>query len=195
MTGLFNYYSNKKGDYLKNLVFVEESSRYSNSRGDPPTIVDHNVVTASTAYNWISASKENSYFIVAFHIYSLKLTSYSVRMRNDDYINFPLEWKLSGSNNKIDWEVVHHRQRTEGKIDLNDTRHYDVKTNKRYIYFRFMQIGNNSMPSGSWPYCFTMGKIEFFGALSNFYNLMTCFKQSRSLFSRMFLMNVLLITS
>ena len=102
MTGLFNYYSNKKGDYLKNHVVVEESSRYESSRGVPSTIVDHNVVKALYSNNWISANKQNSYFIVIFHNYSFKLKSYSVRMRNENDSNRPLEWELSGSNNKID---------------------------------------------------------------------------------------------
>ena len=196
MTGLFNYYSNKKGEFLKNLVIVEESSRLESKRGAPSTIVDHNVVNASITKNWISANKENSYFIVILHNYSFKLTSYSVRMRNDVNGNYPLEWQFSGSNNKIDWEVIHHRQRTDGNIGLNETRHYNVKANNKYACFRFMQIGNNSSPGGTEPYSFSMGKIEFFGTLSNFDNsMMTCYKQSRSFFSKIFLINVLMITS
>ena len=184
MTGLFNYYSNKQGEYLKNLVVVEESSRYESTRGDPFTIVDHNVVGVGYCYNWVSGSNKNSYFIVIFHNHSFKLTSYSVRMRNEYYDNLPLEWQLSGSNNKVDWELIHHRQRSEGKIDTNDTRHYDVKTNKRYTCFRFMQIGKNSSPQTNVPYSFSMGKIEFFGALSNTDYQMTCHEKSRSYFSK-----------
>ena len=196
MTGLFNYYSNKKGEYLKDLVVVEESSRYESSRGAPFTIVDHNVVKALYSNNWISANEENSYFIVVLLNFSFKLTSYSVRMRNEGSGNFPLEWELSGSNNKNDWEVIHHRQRTEGNIGQNNVRHYNVRTNKRYAYFRFIQRGQNSAPHGTEPYSFSMGKIEFFGTLSNFaYSMITCNKQPRSFFSKIFLMNVLMITS
>ena len=196
MTGLFNYYSNKKGNCLKYLVLVEESSRYSSTRGDPSTIVDHTVVTVGNKYNWISASSKNSYFTIVLHNFSFRINSYSVRMRNDDNINRPLEWELSGSNNGIDWETIHHRSRSEGIIDVNDTRHYNVNTNKKYACFRFTQIGMNSTPNENNPYSFTMGKVEFFGTLSNFDQpKITCHMHSRSFFSRIFSVNVLLITS
>ena len=86
MNGLFSYYSSKKGDYLKSIVSVDNSSRFSEERGVAFAIVNHNFDSATHPHNWISGNKEKSNFTINLHAEYFKLESYSVKMRSDDVI-------------------------------------------------------------------------------------------------------------
>jgi len=163
LDGLFKDYTNQGITQLTSFARVEASSTYSDVRGKPISLIDHNITGSEQRYNWISKNVVGSYFIIHLNTHQIKVSSYSLRMRTDHSSNIPVEWKVEGSNNLIDWNILHHRPRIDGLIEKGKLGHWTLNTTKYYRYFKFTQIGKNYNVNGEYHYVFSFNKVEFFG--------------------------------
>ena len=163
--GVFYYFHTKYSNTtIKKLVKLEVTSTVS-GRGSPYNAINPFILGRDQKDNWCARSKENSSFIIKLLRDRLKINSYAIRSRIDIDYNTPLELTLEGSNDNINWKLLHHKERND-ELKLKDSRgNWTVNNNDLFKSFRITQIGENYYTNYDERYVFAFNKIELFGSL------------------------------
>lgn len=96
---------------------------------------------------------------------TVNLTSYTIRNWTGDYK--PKSWRIVGSNDHEEWDVVDHRvNNSELKSHGVQHRFENTKTDNYYRYIRYIQeeVWDRDSIYNS---CIVLTRIEFFGSISS----------------------------
>ena len=166
--GLFSYlYCHKKypTNYVNKIVKASASSVYAN-RSDPYVTINPCIQKTELGDYWISENIPNSSFSISFINHLFALDSYTIQSRDFADYNIPLEWILEGSNDNLNWETIHFKERGNEINGEKKTFNWSCESKTSiYSYFKFTQIGENQHHSDDQKYMFAIGSIELFGTL------------------------------
>ena len=128
----------KRAESIDGIVYV--STTNSSHVVDESNWGDSDVIlNDKTDRQNIFASKNinNSYVIINFHKHRVKLTSYTISSRygTEDKLT---DWNLTGSNDKIHWQLIDEKSTNELVPDLA-YKNYNVFCGNAFQYFRIMQ--------------------------------------------------------
>ena len=163
LTGIIHYLQIRYKNNAKNLVKTQNSTQQFDELnwGSSDVLINYELYASIGQNNWCSQRFDNSYFILYFPKNFVKIMNYTFVNRNYNKLNFPVNWKVEGSNNGNNWEYIDHRKDYRELNDLGVMKTFQVNSPGKYQYFRFMQNGTNY---NSQLY-FTLGKIDIFGML------------------------------
>ncbi|OHS99927.1 hypothetical protein TRFO_33576 [Tritrichomonas foetus] len=104
-----------------------------------------------------SEDKPNSCVYIDFGLYCPNITSYQIKM-NEDQTNIMNEWDFSGSNDLLQWDIIHSKTKRDS---FNRQRIFTVTftSTRQYRYFRLKVVGKNSGGTHE----FIAGSISLFG--------------------------------
>ena len=183
--GLFHLYRNSIDSFFR----ITSSSTYPNR----DTITK---ILEEEGGNWLSLPEENSSFNIQFLRFPLKISSYTLRSRNNLHWNLPLEWKLEGSNNNETWNLLHYHPRNTDLIGLGIVKNYETAKpwEGYYHFFKVTQLGINGYTSNdddhpNNSFVFSMNKVDFFGEI--LFSINTCMKRYASVYYSLFILFVL----
>ena len=149
---------------IDKLVSITTSSNYP-GRGKPIYVIDPHF-TYTNENNWITQSRQNSYFQFTFLRDSLHLTSYSLKARTDKSINMPNEWTFEGSNDETNWTLIHRKSSGDELSNAGNTIRYYCKANESFRSFKITQLETNrNTYDKSEQYIFGLNKLEVYGKL------------------------------
>lgn len=129
--------------------------------GDVKTVID--LDNAHDDTRWFSQDEENSYVIFSFNKKKIALSHYAINTPQNcsQYLPFPKNWTVQGSNDKLYWITIHHKVSIRLK-NPGSVRLYRCPTqSKPYKYIRFIQMGENHLGD----HRFLLSKIELFGTI------------------------------
>ena len=146
--------------------FVKVDGPFVSERGKPIDMINHSITSTDPLYNWISTTGENTSFIVTFLKNRIKMSGYSFKSRTDLYGNYPAEWIVEGSNNKKNWEFIHHHERSNEIASKGAEGTWNCTSSFFYKSIKVTQLGSNAATVDN-KYYFSMYRIEFFGKISS----------------------------
>ena len=173
------------------LVNIQHSSQQisSNEWGPSQSLINYSLVKAECQSNWCSESIENSNFTIKFTKHSIDITRYTFITRNILSAEFPMNWKVEGSNDDVTWEYIDHRLMQTDMSEVAKKKTYEVLGPGRYKYFRFVHNGTNS--DGHWHFC--LGKVDIFGKLYGVND--TCRQSYKRKESKLYILLLILTSS
>lgn len=122
---------------------VSSSSIYSASY---PAWYAFNGTTNGAGDCWASSGISSPQWLQIKLDYPLKIGSYSITSRNsgssEDINQSPKDWILQGSDNGTTFDNL-HTIINEVSWQANETRVFDVSTDKEYLYYRLYITSNN----------------------------------------------------
>ncbi|OHT13611.1 hypothetical protein TRFO_03386 [Tritrichomonas foetus] len=115
-------------------------------------------------YNGKGFSENSQWLMVRFLIYKVKLSAYTLAVPQEKAdLCQPKHWKLLGSNDGKEWNVVDERNCQ----DLNRARAiavFKLNNNTFYSRFKFVQLENHcKTPKPEEKFEFSLCHVEFFG--------------------------------
>lgn len=152
-----NYKNRNNFIEMKNSTLQVDSQNW----GSIYTIVNYTLYTSEGQSNWCSKNIPNSNFTMIFKGFSIRITNYTFTTRNYNANDFPMNWKVEGSNNGKDWIYIDHKIDQKSLLKLGATKTFGVEKTGRYSQFRFVQNGTTSNKC----HFFGLGKIDLFGEL------------------------------
>ena len=160
LNGVINYiYPIFKDNYNKIVTVQASSTNAAGWKSDALIIPTRNSTQMSD--NWASDNEPNSWFIVHFHRHLISITHYSMRTQSNHGCEHPKSWKIEGSLDGENWNLIDEKNEYTELSGANILRTFRATNRGRYSYFRVNQTGINSSGSNY----FDLGKIEFFGTL------------------------------
>ena len=111
----------------------------------------------------------------------LKLSSYSLRARLDKDINTPLEWILEGSNEMKSWSFLHHKERGYELAYRGNEGNWEVDAKVFFRMFKLTMLGENIKYAEDQRFIFSLNKVEVFGTLSPFKEVLSCKGKQRNI--------------
>ena len=163
---LYYFHTWYNSTLIKKLVKLEVTSTVS-GRGSPYNAINPFILSRKSEDNWVADSKENNSFTIKLLRDRLKIESYAMRSRIDRDHNMPLEFILEGSNDNINWKLLHHKERNEELKKQDSKGNWTITSNNNEPFrsFRITQIGENYHKTENEKYVFGFNKIELFGTL------------------------------
>ena len=163
--GIFNFMFSKLSEKkVKEIVHVSASSTL-NTRGDPFTTIDPNANETKYTDCWVSNPARNSNLTISFQNHQFAMDSYTLQSRKGLSVNVPVEWVIEGTNNFLNWETVHSKERDNEIVGDGKIYNWNVSSKKFFHTYRMTMIDENYYGSESQRYYFGLGRIEFFGSL------------------------------
>ena len=158
--GLFRKYTNKISS-----IFDVYCSSTMPGRGSVDNVIDQSIESNTLDTTWLSDNFTNSSFTISFHRFPFQLKSYSIKARTDSDVNYPAEWKVEGSNDNQTWSFLHYHPWSDELMEPGIIKHWELNSSIDgcFRYFRTTKLGISAKPDGTYPLCFSMNKIEFFG--------------------------------
>ena len=180
--GINNYLFNKKKLKLRQQV-TAEGEKYDETQADPIVIIDPSNDGTETIDNFASKNNESlAYFTFHYKYFALSVKNYTIRTRTDSpQENFPLSWKVEGSNDGNSWNKIHSTNNTEELRSTGALKTYESEDLNYYSFFRFTMTDLNS--GGGWwdqNWIFHVSKVEFFGSFAltkDPFAILTCFQK------------------
>ena len=165
LNGIFTflYYNLDEIEYNKR-INVESSSQYKEG-GGPPSILINPEVTGNTLNdNWHSENVLNSNVTFSLKRFKIKLTSYTLKSRNDISTIFPAEWVLDGrdSDKNNEWFTIDSPGYRTDICSQGAQKNFKVNCNEAFNQFRITQKQNYDYNGFKH---FVLNKVEFFGDL------------------------------
>lgn len=174
----YSYFKNYSSKFINKLVKIEASTT-SSSFGKPIILLNPDVNGASFTDIWQSESIENSSITISLLKERLLISSYSLKTRTFWSKNTPYEWVLEGSNDLINWVMIHHKSRGNELIATNSAGNWNCPSSAPYRFFKFIQLGENYKNNEDQRYMLTLSKIEFFGMIYP-NERVTCYQRKRN---------------
>jgi hypothetical protein len=84
--------------------------------------------------------------------------SYSIKSANSDFLK---NWKLEGSSDFLNWEVLDERKDETSLCSTNAIATFNCQSPKQFSIFRLIQNGKNSNGSDN----FQISRFSFFGSI------------------------------
>ena len=151
--GLFKFLRNSKKYSIHKNIIVKNNSLNNNSIYD--IFVPFGL---SDKFSWMSAEEENSWLMVSFPNFRVKVDSYAMKSYKWSY---PSSWKLYGKNNGEDWKEISF---VEGRTVLPEDQfaYVNCSSSNYYSSYKISMIG---IRSGDDPLkSFEILLLEFFGS-------------------------------
>ena len=169
--GINNLLFNKKHYDIKKHLTVK-GEKHEDIWGDPIVVFDPLKNTSAPSDNFVTPNnKDKVTFSVFYKFYSLQLTNYTIRTRTEGDINLPTGWKLEGSFDEINWQLLHNTTHCQDLLKNSGNHTYECNQNGAFRYFRFTMTELNTGGNGNNPnYHFHVSKVEFFGTLISMAN-------------------------
>ena len=118
-------------------------------------------------YDWsgfvATSNTSNSWYCIDMMKYQVALTAYTLKSRQGESNNDPVNWVVEGSTDNLNWTVVDTRQ-TDVMKGSNAVHTFELKIDGEptpYRYIRFRQPAHNSGGNDF----FNIANIELFGRL------------------------------
>ena len=166
LSGIFSYLKKKHGDDIakKGVVTFSDANipsrqgKISDLINYGPDEIDseyHNQTSGSTGAN-------DGWFEIDFGERRINLTSYTLRSCSRGQYSYPKSWRIVGSNDKKQWDVLNH-QTNNGSLkgDHLQKRFVCEDNDKYYRYIRFVQEDS----WGPYTYNIILTCIELFGSI------------------------------
>ena len=175
---MYSYFKNYSSESINKLVKIKASSTNANV-GQANVLINPNINRNDKAGIWQSRSEENSSVTITLLRERLMISSYSLRSRTDRDHNNPYEWVLEGSNDRVNWETLHHKPHGNEFMGRSKQGNWPCTSSIPLKYFKLTQLHENYHKLDSEKYMFSLSKIELFG--TRFPNEpITCNQRKRS---------------
>ena len=164
--GINNFLFNKKKLEIENHV-LDEGTKFNNEWGDPIVVIDPLKNSTSKSDNFASEGSESlAYFIIQYKYFALSIKNDTIRTRTHNVNeNFPKSWKVEGSYDGNQWDLIHSINDTLHLCYVNASKTYPSQNTNFYSFFRFTMTKENSGGSKTSPnWIFHVSKVEFFGS-------------------------------
>ena len=136
LVGVIHYlqtiHKNNHNEYIK----TEQSSQQIDDAkwGSSDALINYNLYKVEGQSNWCSQHIQDSSFTIKFPRNSVMITNYTFLTRNIDVQNFPVNWKVEGSNGE-GWTYIDHKYNYLELRGLSLIRTFNVKSPGKYKYF------------------------------------------------------------
>lgn len=158
--GVFYYFfTRSKRMYDKKPVEITASGM-KNSK--PDDIINYN---QPSNYYFETPNINMSWIRVVFNYDKVSITGYSIKTHNVEGNGHLVNWRLSGSNNGNDWEVIDNVSNSRALASNGAESYFKLKEpSKCFSMFELRQMRTNS----SGFYIFRISRFELFGAISSY---------------------------
>ena len=158
---IFRYFTN----YTATKIIDVSASSTLSGRGCVYNIINPYVSKTEVSENWISDNDVNSSVTIRFLEHHFKMTSYSMKSRQDKDYNNPYEFVLQASNDEKTWTEIHHKLNDNSLIGKGKENHWNCPNTQYFSIFKLTMLNTNSYIRDYEKYMFTFSLIEFFGTL------------------------------
>lgn len=108
-------------------------------------------------------NESDGWFEIDFNDKKINLTSYALKTSSSSSYSFPKSWRIVGSNNKEEWEILSHQINNSDLNGKNKIKRFDCEENNKF--YRFIRFLQDDSWGDSYQYNIVLAQIEFFGTI------------------------------
>ena len=119
-------------------------------------------------YNFLMPpQKDDGWIEFDFKNKRINVASYTIRTNgNREYLYHPKSWKIIGSNDQINWDLIDLQNESFVLNGANKQHRFICQnSNKYYQYIRYVEI--NTFPNNYYNNYICLSCVEFFGSISS----------------------------